>query len=194
MLIAIEGIDGAGKTTQAKMVTRWLRKNGFDVIYTSEPTKGEIGELIRKHIGKKRRYPEEVIALLFAADRLEHVKKVIEPSLSRGVTVVTDRYVHSSIAYQTASTGRREWVALINSLAPEPDVAILIDLPVEEALNRIKRRKYLYEHVEFLTRVRDEYLRLAGEGRMAIVDGRRSREEVNRRIVEVIRKAIGDYR
>ena len=189
LLIAIEGIDGAGKTTQARVLASWLRRNGVKARYTSEPTSGEIGALIRKHLGR-RRYSEEVVALLFAADRLEHVRTVIEPSLSKGITVVADRYLHSSIAYQTASTGRREWVRAVNSLAPAPDLSILIDLPVEEALRRIKRRRYLYEHREFLERVREEYLNLAKEGHLIVVDGMGRKEKVSTKIINVVRRFL----
>jgi len=185
-LIALEGIDGAGKTTQAKLLVKWLKSNGVEAVYTSEPTESEIGQIIKRHLRNiRRRYSEEAIALLFTADRLYHIEKVITPALNKGKVVVTDRYVHSSIAYQTVTTGRRKWIEQINSIAPQPDLSILIDLPVNQAIKRIKtRRKHLYEKHRFLTKVRREYLRLVKNGQMTLVDGRGDRLTVNKRIVD----------
>ena len=186
-LIALEGIDGAGKTTQARLLVRWLRRNGVKAVYTSEPTNSEIGTLLKQHLSGRRRYTEEIAALLFAADRLYHVDKVIAPALRRRYVVVSDRYVHSSIAYQTAATGKREWIKQINSLVPKPDLSILIDLPPSQAIERIKqRRKYLYEQLRFLESVRQEYIRLVKRREMIRIDGSGDRQEVHKAVVEAV--------
>ncbi len=194
-LIALEGIDGAGKTTQAKLLVKWLESNGVKAIYTSEPTDSEIGRIIKKHLKAKRKYSEETIALLFAADRLYHVEKVITPAIDQGKVVVTDRYIHSSIAYQTVTTGRRTWIEHINSLAPKPDLSILIDTPVNQAIRRIQtRKKYLYEKQRFLAQVRKEYLRLVSKRQMIRIDGRGDKLAVNRRIIKIILREIDELK
>ena len=191
ILIALEGIDGAGKTTQAKLLVRWLKRNGFTAIYTSEPTNSDVGRLIKQHLSGRRKYPEEAVALLFAADRLYHVERTIKPALSAGRIVVTDRYVHSSIAYQTVSTRMRRWVMQINSLAPKPDLSILIDIPVEKAMERMqKRRRYIYERKEFLEQVRKEYLLLVKRRQMIKVDGTADKLTVNKAVIGHVLKLL----
>ncbi len=190
-LIALEGVDGAGKTTQARLLTRWLETVGVKAVYTCEPTDGPLGRLVRKHLGGSLRFSEETVALLFAADRLEHLSKVIRPALEKGLTVVSDRYLHSSIAYQSATTGRPRWVGQINSLAPEPDLSIFLDLPVENALERLRvRRSEIYEREKFLRSVRRHYLRLVRSGRMVLVDGVGSKREVAERVAGQVKRSI----
>ncbi len=190
-LIALEGVDGAGKTTQARLLTKWLRAVGVKAVYTYEPTGGPLGRLVRKHLGGGLRFSEETVALLFAADRLEHLSKVIRPALEKGLTVVSDRYLHSSIAYQSATTGRPRWVEQINSLAPEPDLSIFLDLPVENVLERLKvRRSEIYEREKFLSSVRRQYLRLVRSGRMVLVDGVGSKREVAERVAGQVKRSI----
>jgi len=190
-LIALEGVDGAGKTTQARLLTKWLGAVGVKAVYTCEPTGGPLGRLVRKHLGGGLRFSEETVALLFAADRLEHLSKVIRPALEKGLTVVSDRYLHSSIAYQSATTGRPRWVEQINSLAPEPDLSIFLDLPVENALERLKvRRSEIYEREKFLRSVRRQYLRLVRSGRMVLVDGVGSKREVAERVAGQVKRSI----
>jgi len=193
VLIAIEGIDGAGKTTQARGLTRWLNRRGLRAAYTSEPTNGSIGRLVKKHLSRSSKYSEETVALLFAADRLEHLTKFIEPKLRSGITLVADRYLHSSIAYQTAATGRTEWVRMINSQARKPDVSILIDVSVDVALKRLSRKKFIYEKASFLEKVRSEYLRLVEDGEMVKVDGEGSKEEVSQRIIEYVETWLEEH-
>ncbi|GBC69411.1 Thymidylate kinase [archaeon HR01] len=190
-LIAVEGVDGAGKTTQARLLVRKLERMGVKAVYTCEPSDSPVGRLVRRHLRKNLGLSEESVALLFAADRLEHLKNFIYPGLARGLTIVSDRYIHSSIAYQSAATGRREWVEAINSLAPEPDLSIFIDLPVETSLGRIGMKKVeLYERRRFLNAVRMEYLRLVRGGRMVRVDGRGSRSEIAERIIKVVMRRM----
>jgi dTMP kinase len=109
LLVALEGIDGAGNTTQARLLARWLKRRGMEVLLTKEPTRGDVGRLIRARLRKGVKDPL-VDTLLFAADRAEHVAKVIAPGMRRGLVVVTDRYVESSIAYQGAEGADPSWV------------------------------------------------------------------------------------
>ncbi len=193
MLIALEGIDGSGKSTQAKLLARWLRGRGFRVHLTGEPTQGEIGRLLRRVL-RKAELLSRSEALLFAADRSEHVREIQE-ALASGAVVVTDRYVYSSYAYQHASGIDMRWLRQVNSFAPEADMVLCLDLPAEEALSRIGVQRRLsgehYERADFLEKVRRVYLKLAeGSANFEVVDAARSIEEVHADIVRRVRSRM----
>ncbi|MEN3047296.1 MAG: dTMP kinase [Candidatus Caldarchaeales archaeon] len=190
-LIAIEGLDGAGKTATATWLVDRLREMGYRSSYTREPTDGPIGRLLRGDALGDFGDPR-IDALLFAADRLYHLSRTIEPLLNEGYVVVSDRYVHSSIAYQGAMTGDRAWVEELNKFAREPDLAVYLDVDPETGLGRkrgAKRTKF--ERPEVLEKVRRLYLQLCDEGRLVLVDSRRDldsvREEVLREVERVLR-------
>ncbi len=193
MLIAIEGIDGAGKTTQAKRLVRWLKSKGVNACYTSEPTNSVLGRLIKKRLRSKD-LDHRLDALLFAADRLEHYHEYIEPRIRMRQVVVSDRYVYSSIAYQGALIGDVDWVRTINKWAPAPDIAIYVDVSPEVGLERLSSRKISektkYERMETLSRVRELYLKMCNEGLLVIIDGERSIEEVQENIRRVTMDAL----
>ncbi|PUA31186.1 MAG: dTMP kinase [Candidatus Terraquivivens tikiterensis] len=185
ILVAVEGIDGAGKTTQSKALVRLLRKNGYDAIYTSEPTSVGVGKLLRRPgLGK---VPPALEALLFAADRMEHVRRVIEPGLRKGYVIVSDRYVHSSIAYQGAMLGDAEWVRTVNRFAPKPDVAFLLDVEPRLALSRIRRPRSRFERLELLEAVRKIYLEMAGAGELILLDGTKPPGQVTEELLARLR-------
>jgi dTMP kinase len=184
--ISIEGIDGSGKTTQAQVLLNWLRTNGYRAKYTAEPTYGRIGSVIRLHVYRIRNTPPEYEALLFAADRVEHYQRLIRPLLERGFVVVSDRYIYSSLAYQGAALRDVGWVRDVNKFAPPPDLAVLIDVPVEVALQRKKRRRMRFEKREILLKVSKEYRRLVECGEMECVDGERALEEVSSDLIEIV--------
>lgn len=185
ILIALEGIDGAGNTTQAKLLSSWLKRKGFKVILTKEPTRGWVGKLIRRRL-KEGRVDANIEALLFAADRAEHVAKVIAPSLREGAIVVTDRYFESSIAYQGAQGAEVEWIEAINSFAPKPALTVVLDLEPRLALSRKHERREVFEEENFLEKVREILRRRALEKGYVLVDASKSVKEVH---VEV-RKAV----
>ena len=170
LLIAIEGIDGAGKTTQAKRLVNWLRRRGLKAMYTYEPTRSSVGRIIRTRIARGES-DGELDALLFAADRLLHYRHVIEPALKDGYHVVSDRYVHSSIAYQGALTGDAGWVRELNRFVPKPDLAVYIDVAEEVGLSRLGRSRTVYERLELLRDVRRIYLELCEKGELSRIDG-----------------------
>jgi len=188
--ISLEGIDGSGKTTQAYMLLTWLRGQGYRARYSAEPTYGRIGSVIRLHVYRTRNTPPEYEALLFAADRVEHYKKFIRPLVARGWLMVSDRYLHSSLAYQGVMLRDVEWVREINKFSPPPDLAILIDVRVEKALQRIKRRKIKFEKRELLSKVQREYRRLVECGEMERVDGEGAVEEVAADVRDVVMKFL----
>ncbi len=189
LLIAVEGIDGSGKTTQAKRLVRWLRERGVSAQYTREPTDGQIGRIL-KAMALRRRVNPYLEALLFAADRLQHLERTIEPLLSKGYVVVSDRYLHSSLAYQAATTGDPEWVRELNKHARRPDLALLLDVKPQIGLRRIRRkRRSRFEQVELLEKIRENYLRMVERGELLLVDASRDAETVS----ETIREIVGEF-
>jgi len=188
--ISLEGIDGSGKTTQAYMLLTLLRDQGYRAKYSAEPTYGRIGSVIRLHVYRTRNTPPEYEALLFAADRVEHYEKIIRPFIERGGVMISDRYIHSSLAYQGAMMRNVEWVREINKFSSPPDLAILIDVRVEKALQRMRRRRIKFERRELLSRVQREYRRLVESGEMERVDGEKSIEKVAADIKEIVARFL----
>ena len=190
LFIAVEGIDGTGKSTQAKVLASWFERRGRRVVLTAEPSRGALGRLVRDGLAGRRRFSPGTMALLFASDRLDHLAKVIEPALKEGCVVVTDRYLLSSLAYQSVHNNP-EWVTAINNRARKPDLTILLDMGVEDCLARLKNRKgyaEIYETAELLGKVRFNYRDLAaraGEAgeRVVTIDAGALPEEVSRAVV-----------
>lgn len=192
-LIAFEGIDGAGKSTQIGLSLDFLKERGIAAERSSEPTRGAHGRAIRNALV---RLEPEVERTLFVADRREHVKECIEPTLGRGVSLILDRYFYSSVAYQGSrldaldpqlvASGDQAAIeaALIQlqrdiylencAFAPEADILIYLDLPVDLALERIRARREKLDPFETagnLERVSRAYKRvIAQHPRAAIVD------------------------
>ena len=192
--IVFEGIDGSGKSTHIRLLSRDLRQQGYDVLETSEPSRGRIGMFIRKYVERRvRRLPTEVEALLFAADRFEHLKKIIEPALEEGRIVVSDRYLHSSLAYQGAEGTSLEWIREVNSFAPKPNLCILLDVGPETGLGRMRRsRRTVFEVFTFQQKVRNLYLQFAEQGELVKVSADRSVDEVQREISALVHELLGD--
>jgi dTMP kinase len=166
--IVIEGIDGAGTTTQASLLKERLLKQGLKVELTSEPTKGAIGRIIREFLkpSDKFKLPDWVtMALLFSADRRVHSEREIIPKLKQGYIVISDRYYHSTLAYQSVSLEDKDalkWLISLNTYAIVPDITFILDLSCQEASLRLgkKRKKEIYESLEFQAKVRERYLAL----------------------------------
>jgi dTMP kinase len=191
IFICLEGIDASGKSTQARWLVRNLRRRGFDAIYTTEPSKGEVGSFIRRYVlQRKRRVPAVVEALLFAVDRVDHVESEIEPALESGRIVVSDRYVYSSLAYQGAAGLDISWIKQVNSMALPPDLAIYIDASPEVVVKRMRRRRSVMETLENLRRVREVYMQMVREGRLVLVDGNRPASEVAQNILAMVLKRL----
>jgi dTMP kinase len=202
VLIAFEGGEGAGKSTQARLLAIWLREQGYDVVSTHEPGATKIGMRLRAllldtaHTGLSPRAE----SLMYAADRAEHVSAVIRPALERGAIVVTDRYVDSSLAYQGA--GRRlpvREIADLNKWATgglSPDLTILLDLSPAAGLGRRERSadRLEAEPAEFHQRVRGGFLALAEAepGRYLVLDATRSSSDISREIQDRIRQLLPD--
>lgn len=200
--VVIEGLDGAGSTTQARLLKEWFESEGMPTLLTSEPSDGPIGELIRRtlrgELGGLLSKDEATLALAFAADRLDHLNKEVLPALAKGRIVVCDRYYLSSYAYQ--STGADlQWLKAINAKALRPDITIFMDVPPAVCLERIKkqgRHLELYEELPKLEEVKTRYLKtiqdLRQDGeRIETVDGNRPVEQV---FEDVVRQATAVVR
>ena len=179
LFICVEGLDGCGKTTQTKLLVRKLRKMGWDAVYTAEPSRGKIGKFIQKYClhGEKRTFPI-VEALLFAADRFEHVEREVIPALNEGKIVVSDRYVYSSLAYQGATGLDLKWIEMINEHAIRPDLAIFVDVEPEAVIKRLKPKKSVMENLETQRKVREVYVKFVEKGELVRIDGNKSTKEV----------------
>jgi len=185
--ICIEGIDASGKTTQARRLVRNLRRKGIDAIYTTEPSSGRVGRLIRRHVlDRKRRVPIAVEALLFAADRVDHVETEIKPALEQGKVVVCDRYVYSTLAYQGAAGLDLKWIELTNRFALVPDLALLLDVPPDIVVKRLKRKRSVMETPQNQQKVREVYMRMVRDGRLVLVDGNRPVGDVAGDVLRVV--------
>ncbi len=185
--ICVEGLDGCGKTTQTKLLVRRLRKKGYNIVYTAEPSRGKIGEFIKKYcLHGMRRVSSIVEALLFAADRFDHLEKEVVPAMDEGKLVVSDRYVYSSLAYQGASGLDLKWIETINGHAMRPDLAIFIDVEPEVVIQRLKPKRSVMENLETQRNVREVYMKFVEKGDLFRIDGNKSKEEVADHIVRVV--------
>jgi dTMP kinase len=192
--IVLEGIDGSGKSTQAGLVCEYLRMGGHEVLFTREPGGCPISEKIREIILDKNNAEMEPLteAYLYAAARAQHVREVIAPALAQGKTVVCDRFVHSSYAYQ--GYGREmgvDTVKELNRLALNDvkiDLVILFNLSVDASLARVGDERDRLESGgdAFMRRVREGYLALADDS-FLVVDAGADAEEIHREIVKRIR-------
>jgi dTMP kinase len=188
IFICIEGLDGSGKTTHAHRIVRKLQKQGFNAVYTTEPSTGDLGKFIRSSavLEGKKRAPRVVEALLFALDRVEHLEKDVKPALAEGKIVISDRCVYSSLAYQGAAGLDLEWIEEINRTALPPDLAIYIDVPPEVVLERIKRKKSVMEMLETQRKVQEVYMKYVENGKLVAVDGDKGKSEVTKNVLAVI--------
>lgn len=194
-LIALEGVDGAGKTTQARLLTAALRELGWPVVLTREPSDGPTGQKLRDYLagGSRHLTAEEELAL-FMADRREHVARVIRPALEEGRVVVTDRYYYSSAAYQGArGLDPGHIISLNEAFAPRPDVVIILTLPPDEGLARRRRAKgeapQVSEALDYLKQVAAIYDTFSGP-HLRRVFARGTPEEVHARLLKLVREAL----
>ncbi|QVQ50943.1 dTMP kinase [Spiractinospora alimapuensis] len=200
--IALEGGEGAGKSTQARQLAIWLREEGFDVVTTREPGATKVGLRLRAMLldqGQVGVSPRAE-SLLYAADRAEHISTVIQPALRRGAIVISDRYVDSTLAYQGA--GRQldtEGITEINDWATHgimPDLTVLLDIPAGAGMERHGRPadRMESEPTEFHDRVRQAFLGLAAQApdRYLVMDARESADDITRAIQRRVRPLLPD--
>ena len=187
IFVVLEGIDGSGTTTQLDRLVKHLEARGRRAHATREPSKGPIGLLLRELLLGRHALPDgtpadgQAMALLFAADRRDHLRREIEPHVAAGTDVVSDRYLMSSLAYQ-AEEADRTWVAgLARALRPA-DLTLLLDVPVEIAASRRRAAGRVVERYDddgVQSRVAESYRRLAAaDASSVVIDGRASVDEV----------------
>ena len=210
-LIVVEGIDGSGTTTQCSIIAERLRDKGLPAHTTREPSDGPIGVLIRQVLTGRVITPGRhgarspswaTMAALFAADRLDHLEAEINPNLADGVTVICDRYDHSSVAYQTVSSGGSsdvsKWVRDLNRRARRPDLTLVLDVDPEVAAKRRRTRSgapELYEVGEMQVALAEFYAKideLFPDDTIVHVDANRDVGEVTEAIWAEVTKLRGE--
>ena len=194
----MEGIDGAGKTTQAELLRAHLEAQGRRVVRQAEPTDLESGRALRAALGGKIQKSECQMATMFVEDRIAHnihPTEGIEAILATGADIICDRYYYSTLAYQGQSTDYA-WCKSMNLSCPEirrPDLCIYLDLTPEQSLERIRKGREsveIYENEETLTKVRNAFLRvlddLSATDRIARVDAYRTPEEIAKDLARLV--------
>jgi len=184
LFIVFEGIDGAGTTTQATLLKEWLISKGYNVHLTAEPSDNFIGNTIRQILRKrivpsqdslKSEIDHKTIALLFAADRLDHIQNEIAPLLKDKYIVISDRYAISSIVYQGQYTRDDSWIKEINKYALNPDITFFIDIDGKVAFDRISKRELaleIFEKQDQLIKLSKKYREIVKEEKNIVkIDG-----------------------
>ncbi len=188
-LIVFEGIDGAGKSTQADVLMKTLREKGFNVVYFREPSEGKWGcEIKRKAAHPDSLSPEEELEL-FLKDRKENVEKNLKPALKEKKIVILDRYYFSTIAYQGAKGIDRVRIKKMNEkFVVEPDLVFFLDVNPQDGLDRIKNRRKkdkLFERAEYLVRVREIFRSFQGE-KFIHIDASKPKKEISAQIEKTV--------
>lgn len=195
ILIVLEGIDGTGKSTQAKRLGDWFTSQGREVILSREPTAGPWGKKLRESAATGRLSPEDELQY-FLNDRRQHVEELIAPSLAAGKVVILDRYYFSTMAYQGARGFAPAEIRRRNEeFAPVPDLLLIMDLDVDSSLERIGARGDTaneFEKRESLERCREIFLSLKDEPFVRVIDSSGSLDDVALRLSEVVATAFLD--
>ncbi len=192
--VVLDGIDGCGKSLHSRLLNEELLAAGYRTFRTMEPSNGVIGRFIRHSLLRSQKTDPEIEALLFAADRFDHLHYEILPSLKRGRVVVSDRYFHSSLAYQGAQGVDLDWIRELNSFAIKPDLSIYLDLPPDIGLQRKRGPSSVLEKFELQKKVREAFLQLASSGEMILVDANGPINDVKQRILSITLNALRDER
>ena len=201
--IALEGLDGSGKSTQIKLLAEKLKGQGLKIYTTAEPTNSRIGSIIKDIFRHKMEADHRTIAALYAADRLDHLTNKTDGILKKmeeGYTVISDRYYFSSYAYHGTHMDIN-WVIAANSLSADllrPDLNIYIDIMPEESMRRLNKGRdamELYESIENLRQVKEKYFEafeiLREKENVSVVNGNRPEKEIANDIWNEVSKLVG---
>jgi dTMP kinase len=203
LFLVLEGIDGSGTTTQAKLLATRLASAGHRVVLTREPTSGPVGRFLRQALagvlvddGQSVELGWDAMALLFSADRMDHVRREIRPALESGMIVVSDRYDLSSLIYQSATCpdgpAALEWLRALNGKARRPDLTLVLDVDANAAAARRAQRDdqpEIYEKADLQRRLRDLYKEarnIAPYDEIEVISGEGTMNEVEARVVETL--------
>lgn len=194
MYIVLEGIDGAGKSTQTELLNDWLTGKGYRTKKIVEPTTSDIGKVIRKELlnpESTNDINQQRLALLFAADRLTLKKEILDAKDSKDIIIISDRSFYSSICYQNNSSVDKDWIYEVNLHTPRPDLTILLDLDEKEAITRCDREE-AFENIQFLEKTRKNYLDLLEiEDNIVVVDAKDSLNDVQEKIRKIVQEKLG---
>ena len=200
LFITLEGIEGSGKSTNIKVINNYLNDKNINYINTREPGGSEVGDQLRNILlNTEKELSNQTELLLMLADRVNHIKTVIQPNLEKGITVISDRFMDSSYAYQGG--GREMGLDTITKIIDglniiQPNLTLLFDLPVEMALERARKRSKLdrfeSEDYDFHQRIRETYLFLAEEDseRIKIIDASKDIEEVESQVRKILEQKL----
>jgi dTMP kinase len=197
LFISFEGIDGCGKSTQADLLRSYLESKGEQVELLREPGGTALSEQIREILlnPNNEKMDPSTESILLSASRAQLTREIIIPALERGNVVICDRYADSTLAYQGYGRGiNLEWLEKLNEFATaglKPDITLLVDLPVDEAFNRMQSKSFdriEMEGIEFLDKVRSGYLELTDRfsKRYFMIDGMETIEEMSKKIINKI--------
>ncbi len=197
LFISFEGIDGCGKSTQADLLRSYLESKGEQVELLREPGGTALSEQIREILlnPNNDKMDPSTESILLSASRAQLTREIIIPALERGNVVICDRYADSTLAYQGYGRGiNLEWLEKLNAFATaglKPDITLLVDLPVDEAFNRMQSKSFdriEMEGIEFLDKVRSGYLELTDRfsKRYFMIDGMETIEEISKKIINKI--------
>ena len=199
--IVFEGLDGSGQSTQAGLLADFLAEKAQKKLFghtgievTKEPTSSLIGGLIRGQLNHDWKSSAECLQILFAADRLHHVEKEVIPLLERGITVISDRYFYSSVAYGTVDIGDTEWLLQINDKVLIPDIVFLLKVSPKVCVQRIATNRHgftLFEQEEMLEKIWKNYMPLTKRFKqMNIINGEQPPGKVAKDIENILVKKL----
>jgi dTMP kinase len=190
IFVVVEGPDGSGQSTQTELLAKWFEKKKLRVFVTKEPTNSLIGGIIRVILKKEWKVDMKTLQLLFTADRAHHLRTEILPMLEKGINVISDRYILSTLAFGSLEEDL-EWLKQINSKFPQPDLTFILNVPGKTCAERIVKSRFsfeFFEAAEKLEKIRKNYLKLKNLHRNThVIKGYdRSIEEVHGEIASIV--------
>jgi len=190
LFIVFEGPDGSGQSTQSELLAKWFKKRKQRVLVTKEPTNSLIGGIIRSILKKEWKVDMKTHQLLFTADRAHHLTKEIMPLINKGINVICDRYILSTLAFGSLEADL-DWLKQINSKFPKSDLTFILNVPGKICAERISKSRFgfeVFEGVKKLEMVRKNYLKLKDfhKNTYVIKGDEKSKEEINKEIVSIV--------